>query len=346
MRKRKNFSWIYIVAMVFTISGCKDDYTYVPGIRSDFDPTPYSLEYPEYFPNLQIPEDNPMTVEGVKLGRSLYYDVKLSENGPMEGFSCSACHNQTTSFSNNVAGTSVLAHVNLAWNKSFLWEGKVAGNLEDIMKFEVEAFFKTDMYVLKSDPNYPDMYDDAFGSTAINSQRTAYALAQFFRTLISGNSKYDRVYRHEESYTESELRGQEIFLTERGDCFHCHTFPLLTENLFHNNGLDSVHSEENYGRYNVTGNMTDMGLFKTPTLRNVELTAPYMHDGRYATLHEVVEHYNTGVKHSNTLDPIMTKPGKEFGLGLTQQDKDDLVAYLKTFTDTTYINNPNLGSPF
>jgi cytochrome c peroxidase len=141
------------------------------------------------------------------------------------------------------------------------------------------------------------------------------------------------------------MNGFNIFTTEKGDCFHCHSLGLFTDNKFHNIGLDSEFTSINMGRYNVTLKQADMGLFKTPTLRNIQLTAPYMHDGRYLTLEQVVEHYNSGVKQSNTLDPIMTKPSKIYGLGLTPTEKQDLVAFLKTLTDTTFTKNPLLQNP-
>ena len=141
------------------------------------------------------------------------------------------------------------------------------------------------------------------------------------------------------------MHGLDIFTTEKGDCFHCHSLGLFTDNKFRNNGIDSIYIGNDLGRYNVTTNTNDIGLFKTPTLRNIELTAPYMHDGRFQTLDQVIDHYNSGVKHSATLDPIMTKPSKIYGLGLTTIEKYDLIAFLKTLTDTTFIHNPLLQKP-
>jgi cytochrome c peroxidase len=135
------------------------------------------------------------------------------------------------------------------------------------------------------------------------------------------------------------MNGYLLFNTERGDCFHCHSTPLFTDNTFRNIGLDSVFTTVNSGRYKITHDPQDKGKFKVPTLRNIELSAPYMHDGRFKTLEEVVEHYNSGVKLSETIDPIMTKAGKEYGLKLTVQEKTDLVNFLKTFTDYTFISN-------
>lgn len=339
---------IVIMLLLITFSACQKEKKPVPVPENfePYNPTMVTPEYPRYFPVLYIPNDNPLTVEGIALGRRLYYDRKLSQNGPREGLSCSSCHFQTSSFTINTGGTAVLPHINLAWNRSFLWNGKIEGTLEDIMQFEVEEFFVADMEVLQDDRDYPSMFFKAFGSSIITRQKTEYALAQFFRTLVSTNSKYDRFMRRDVSLSPAELRGYRIFFQERGDCYHCHSAPLFTDNQFHNIGLDAVFHTADEDRSHVTGLVSDKGKFKTPTLRNIELTAPYMHDGRFNTLEEVVDHYNNGVKHSASLDPIMTKPGKELGLQLTEQDKSDLIAFLKTLTDTSYTINPDLSDPF
>lgn len=301
--------------------------------------TPYEVTYPNYFPKLPSFSENPLTVEGIYLGRRLYYDPILSNNGN----SCSSCHNQNESFSK--ASVNSLAHVNLGWSTNFLWNGKVAGKMEDIMMFEVEEFFNTDISKLNASDYYKNEFKKVFGVETITSKDVSYALAQFFKTMNSSNSKYDRFLQHKYWFTTAEMNGFNIFTTEKGDCFHCHTLGLLTDNKFHNIGLDSIFTPANNGRYTITGNPFDMGLYKTPTLRNIELTAPYMHDGRYSTLEEVAGHYNTKVKHSSTLDPIMTKPGKIHGLQLSPNEISDLVAFLKTFTDSTFINNPNFSQP-
>ena len=165
------------------------------------------------------------------------------------------------------------------------------------------------------------------------------------RTMISYNSKLDKRLRNEITLTASELNGYVIYVTERGDCFHCHNIDagrLMTDNLFHNNGLDSVFTD--LGRGAITGNVFDNGKFLTPTLRNIALTAPYMHDGRFQTLEEVVEHYNSGGKASSTVDPLMKHVGT--GLNLSTQEKADLVAFLKTMTDSSFINDARFKSPF
>lgn len=301
--------------------------------------TPYTVNYPSYFPALSIPGDNPLTVEGINLGRHLYYDTILSNSG----LSCSSCHKSNEAFSSSSANS--LPHINLAWNNQFLWNGKISGQVEDIMTFEVEDFFHTNISKLNNSEYYRNEFKKVYNVDVISSKNVAYALSQFFRVLVSANSLCDKFFQHTGWFSNSEMNGFVIFTTEKGDCFHCHTLGLFTDNKFHNIGLDSVFTGVNKGRNNITGNPSDMGLFKTPTLRNIELTPPYMHDGRYATLLDVVEHYNSKVKHSSTLDPIMTKPSKMYGLGLTPTEKQDLVAFLRTLTDTNFIHNPLLQKP-
>ncbi|MCF8238616.1 MAG: cytochrome C peroxidase [Saprospiraceae bacterium] len=333
-----NIRTLLPVLLLLVLMGCtkdadqpKDDWTY--------DPTPYLLDYPDAFPIMQVNADNPMTEEGVNLGRRLYYDPLLHPTGQ---HACATCHIQEMAFTSS---GSVLPHINLGWNKSFLWNGKITGTMEDIMRFEVEDFFQADMSRLEADSLYPRLYYEAFGSPHITSTYTAKALAQFFRTLISSNARYDEAFSpgSGEFPTEEEQNGYDIFFTEKGDCFHCHGGILFTDNGFHNNGLDVDPSTE--GRSLVTGNPNDLGKFKSPTLRNIALTGPYMHDGRYETLEEVIDFYSEGLKLSPTIDPLM-KQAHLGGIHLTTKEKSDLIAFLHTLTDTTFTTNPALGSPF
>jgi len=161
------------------------------------------------------------------------------------------------------------------------------------------------------------------------------ALAQFERTLISTNSKFDKFLRNEVQLSPSELNGYAIFNSEKADCFHCHGTQMFMDNTFHNNGLDTEPFLD-LGRANVTEDALDNGKFKTPTLRNIEFSAPYMHDGRFSSLEEVIEHYNSGGNYSSTVDPLMKKLG--IGLQLTNQEKQDLIAFLKTLSDENFIS--------
>jgi len=342
MAKKKFFYIIIAVLALARLTACKID---PPKKENVFKNTPIQISAPNYFPKLVIPAQNPTSKEGVELGRRLYYDPILSTNGPLQGLACASCHLQSKSFSNDDPGTSVIPHVNMAWRTNFLWKGGVEGSLEDVMLFEVEDFFKADMNVLQNDPNYPELFDKAFGSSTITSQNAAFALAQFFRTLVSANSKYDQFLRRETALSYSERKGLTIFESEKGDCFHCHSLPLTLDNSFHNTGLDSVFEGEQKGRFLVTSDSSDLGKFMTPTLRNIALTGPYMHDGRFKTLREVIEHYNSEVHQTDQLDPIMTKNGRN-GLQLSPQEVDHLIDFLHTLTDTTFTNNSDLSSPF
>ncbi|CAN5318396.1 cytochrome c peroxidase [soil metagenome] len=336
--KKQFFILISIGVSIFCINSCKKETPEPTPNTSSL--TPVELKYPSYFPQMVLNPANPMSAEGVKLGRYLYYDTLLSNTGQ----SCSSCHNQNEGFTAYAANS--LPHVNLGWGNYFLWNGQIAGTLEDAMQFEVNDFFHTDISRFENNAFYQPKFDRVFGTGAVTAQKIEFALGQFLRTVISSDSKFDRYQRYEENLTLSELNGMTIFYTEKGDCFHCHTPGLFTDGIFHNNGIDSVFNGVNAGRYNVTGYSSDLGKFKSPTLRNIELTAPYMHDGRYQTLEAVVEFYNSGVHFTPTVDPIMTKPAKLYGLLLSTQEKADLVAFLKTLTDTTFTNNPDFSNPF
>jgi cytochrome c peroxidase len=304
--------------------------------------TPYAVPLPRDFPRVNLASDNPLTVEGVALGRMLYYEKALHPQGNM---SCSNCHLQDQGFSIS-DNQGVLPHINLAWQTSFLWNGRIEGTLEDAMLFEVDEFFKTDLAGIKAMPKYREKYKQVFGNEQITSKQTAYALAQFIASLISSQSKYDKVVQKKDVFSPSEQRGYEMFFSEKADCFHCHVPPLFTDYRLHNIGIDLVFEGRNQGRYAVTNNEIDLGRMKTPTLRNIQVTGPYMHDGRFKTLDEVIEHYNSGIKRSASLDPLLTKNNNQARLNLSEQDKADLKAFLLTLTDTTFLNNSQHSNPF
>lgn len=325
--------------------------------------TPYQLEVPYFFSNPELPEYNPMTEEGVALGRELFWDKRLSRNNSV---SCGSCHAPEFAFSDNMPkslGTNgdmtvrnSMPLMNMAWNTSYFWDGRALTLEDQIIQpihnpIEMDMDWPTAVDRVGTDSLYQDMLTAAFGTPCADSIRITYAIAQFVRTMVSANSKFDKAYRYGQSLlTPAENHGLELFLGEGGDpnvypggqnggdCFHCHGGGLIqfTDQQFHNNGLDTVFTDP--GREDVTGSPYDRGLFKTPSLRNVELSAPYMHDGRFATLRDVVEHYNSGGHSSATIDPLMKFPDE--GLGLSEQDIDDLVSFLKTLTDTSFVNNP------
>ncbi len=311
--------------------------------------TPYIFNIPDHFPELEVPDNNPTTEQGVALGKRLYYDEMLSEGGPLEGRACASCHSQEISFTRNSSGTAVLLHTNLGWSSYFLWNGAKSGSLEDVMAFEIAEFFGTDIALFNSDPTYQRMSCEAFGTADISATEMADAMAQWMRTLVSYRSKYDQYIAGDVQLTELESEGEILFNSNMGDCFNCHSTPLTTDLSFHNNGLQFEGEQPtafDMGRFNVTDDPDDMGKFKTPTLRNIALTAPYMHDGRFGTLEEVIEHYNSGVRWSPTLDTVMQTSDRRYGLLLTKRNIDALVAFLNTFTDTAFTTDAEFSSPF
>ncbi|KAA3624346.1 MAG: cytochrome-c peroxidase [Bacteroidetes bacterium] len=349
------FLALLFITVLFVASSCEDDDPMIID-RPDYDPTPYSLDYPSYLPIMEIPEDNPMTEEGVSLGRMLFYDPILSADSTL---SCAGCHKMEYSFTDErqfsvgidgSVGTRQAMHiVNIGWMPDLFWDGRSQGleaqALEPVINpIEMMDTWPNVVNKLSNHDDYPDLFWAAFGEDQITKEQVVKAIAQFERTMISGDSRYDLIVeRNEGFFTDAELEGFEIFNTERGDCFHCHGGILFTDNLFHNNGLDSVFPD--IGLEEVTGDPLDRGLFKTPGLRNIELTAPYMHDGRFETLEEVIDHYSEGLVYSETIDPLM-KQIAQGGIQLTDQEKASLLAFLKTLTDTSFINNPAFKNPF
>lgn len=332
----------------------KDDEEYTPAATS-----PYALAVPNGFPAPIIPASNPLTVEGIELGRHLFYDPILSSNG----LSCSSCHFASNAYSvpiyvaPNGDSISVLPIMNLAFNPDFTWTGFFPTTESVCMGDFEPPFFNTNLDTLvvrlEASTKYKNMFYRAFAKNSFSSMsdlelktKIVSAIGQFIRTFVSSNSKYDRYLNHSENLSPTELNGLAIFFTEQGDCFHCHGGSLMTSNAITNIGLDSIPSGQNRGLYSFTGNPLDDGRFSIPSLRNVALTAPYMHDGRFKTLEEVIEFYNSGVhQNSPNIDPIMTKAAKQFGLQLSTYEKQCLVDFLKALTDTSFVNNPDYKNP-
>jgi len=327
-----------------------------------FTTSPYTFTDSQSLLPIPTYPDNPTSVEGVALGKKLFYDVRLSGDNTM---SCNSCHKQENAFATNlaveegidgIAGTrSSMPLFNMVWNQElFFWDGR-ALTLEEQTQMPVEdpiemhETWENAIVEIQADGQYPQMFQEAFNvsSDGITQELAGKAMSQFLRTLISTNSKYDQYKRGEVALTPSELAGLTMFKVEGpidgisqggADCFHCHGAPIFTDYLFHNNGLDTDASFTDFGRENHTGDISDRAKFKTPSLRNLLYTAPYMHDGRFNTLEEVIEHYNTGGHTSSTLDPDMKN--QEYGLLLTQTEKDNLLAFLKTLSDPSFITNP------
>jgi len=329
-------------------------------------PTPYALDLPSHFPKMVIPLDNPMTVEGVELGRHLFYEKRLSGNDMM---SCATCHSAFASFSDSAkystgidgiqGNRNAMALINLGWDSFFFWDGRASSLEQQILEpvsnpIEMHLSWKEAVAKLKGDTYYRNQFFEAFGLQNFDSTHAAKAIAQFLRTMVSGKSKFDVMYKIENNLplsawdlsvqiTNEEWAGYDLFKSLNGaDCFHCHNGPLMRVAKFSNNGLDQAFSD--IGRGAVTNNVNDYGKFKVPTLRNIALTAPYMHDGRFQTLDEVIEHYSSGIHMSATIDPLI-EFANQGGVQLDSQEKQLLKAFLLTLTDWDFVNNPKFQEP-
>lgn len=364
--KRLTYLLIGLFVGLLTFQNCKKDRPQPPVDCENgngngemvYDPTPYHLDLPQSFtqflPPMEIPEDNPMTEEGVELGKKLFFDPILSGDNSQ---SCASCHDQEFAFSdhNNQFSTGIdgiegrrtsMPLINLGYMDKLFWDGR-SESIEDqafapvVDPIEMHETWPNAVSKLKNHSEYPSLFYGAFGTTDIDSTHVVKAIAQFERTLISGNSKFDRYQRGETTLTSLEFEGLNLFITERGDCFHCHgdpTNPLWTDNTFRNNGLDSEFDDLGLGE--VTGNPNDYGKFKVPTLRNLVFSAPYMHDGRFSTIDEVIEHYSSGLQSSPTIDPMM-KYVSQGGGQFSEDEKAALKAFLLTLTDDSFIENPD-----
>jgi cytochrome c peroxidase len=321
-----------------------------------------------------------MTVEGIELGRFLFYDGRLSgRTHPDSLMSCASCHLQVRSFECGIdhpkftgghtygltgipTPHSMMPMINLVWmGNGYLWNGKVSQdnpspamrNLEDFTWMAIAAPHElhgdtTQVAALfQSIKGYPELFQKAFGSDRVTVKNMGRAIAQFVRTLISSNSKFDRFMLGSAQLTPSERNGYVLFMTEEGgDCFHCHGGdgnPLFTTNLFYNNGKDSVFTETG-DRFSITGDFTDAGAYKAPTLRNLVYTAPYMHDGRFKTLDEVLAFYNSGLVWSPVISPLMHHIGTQ-GVRLAPGELADLKSFLLTLTDSSFVSNPSFSKP-
>lgn len=331
-----------------------------------YDPVAYTQNTPANFPALEVPGDNQLTVQGVELGRHLFYDTILSSDSTM---SCSSCHLPTGNFTDNrktsegVSGESgkrsSMTLLNVAYaNTGLFWDGSIETIEEQALlpvedPIELHDSWPNVEAKLQRHKDYPSMFRRAFGiedKSEITRALAVKAIAQFERTMISsGNSKYDRVIAGMDVFTDLELDGHDIFfdinedITRHAECGHCHNAPLFTTNEFFNNGLDAVSSLNDFedkGRGEHTGKLFDMGTFKVPTLRNIQHSAPYMHDGRFETLDDVIDHYITGGQHADNLAPVL-RP-----LNLNEYDRSALIAFINTLEDLDFINNPQLSSPF
>ncbi|OUJ72421.1 cytochrome-c peroxidase [Hymenobacter crusticola] len=364
-------SWLWTAAFVFfLLAACgKTD----PEQESDEDTpvvtTPYSLALPSKFPqSVTVPADNPLTEEGVKLGRFLFYETKLSRDNTM---SCGSCHQQRKAFTDGRARAlgvdgqehprGAMSLANVLWETSLNWDGAVA-TLEQQARIPIENPVELHQSLtdgvakLQQTDLYPPLFRQAFGSKVITEENVLKALAQFERTLISANSRFDKYNNGDRTaLNQTELQGLNLFNTHPiavslpgANCFHCHGAPLFTARDFFNNGLDATFTD--LGRGGVTKQSYDNGKFKAPSLRNIALTAPYMHDGRFQTLEQVLDHYSDHVQlASPNIDPnLLDATNSAFSnqLVLTTTQKKQLIAFLNTLTDSTFIQDARFSDPF
>ncbi len=369
----------FLPLFAFFLACCDEKSTGEDGVDLTgipFSPTAYTIKKPAFFPEMDIPADNPMTAEGIALGRKLFYDPILSGDSTQ---SCASCHAPAGSFTDNqktskgidgIAGRrSSMPLLNVGWVSSGLfWDGR-AKTLEDQALLPVEdpiemhATWPTVVERLQNSEMYRTDFRKAFGvsnSREIDKFMAAKALAQFERTMISsGKSKYDRFIFGGELglFDDDEIDGRLIFFDlsggslPDGECFHCHGpgDELLGSGQFQNNGLQNFANPADFpdkGRGEVTQNFGDFGKFRAPALRNIAFSAPFMHDGRLATLEEVIEHYASGGHYSDTKNSLIYPLGNANTGPLTAAQKKYLVKFLRTLDDPDFMNNPELGNPF
>lgn len=294
--------------------------------------------------------NNPLSANKIQLGRTLFYDPILSRDSTI---SCASCHSPFNAFTHvdhqlshgiegKIGTRNSPALMNLAWGKTFMWDGAV--NHLDVQALapisnalEMDENIAHVVAKLRATNLYPALFNKAYGDTAITGERVLKSISQFMLTLVSSNAKYDSVMRGEKKFTKNESNGYAIF---KQNCAACHTEPLFTNEQFENNGLYTDEILNDFGRTKMSKNPQDSFKFKVPTLRNLKYSYPYMHDGRFKHLGQVLNHYIMGLNHNATLSPHLQK-----GIYLTDDDKFDLLAFLGTLNDKSFITNATYGFP-
>ncbi|GAA5221115.1 cytochrome c peroxidase [Membranihabitans marinus] len=337
----------------------KTDLTQFP-----YQPKSFELNISSNYPDMRIPADNPLTVDGIALGRKLFYDPIISRDSTI---SCASCHNQDLSFKDGkplaigidgqIGRRSSMSLLNIGYNSfPLFWDGRVSTLEEQVDHpindpLELDHDWGTLKEKLKNHNQYPRLFRAAFGIETvedIDEDLISKAIAQFERTLISsGQSKYDKVLRGEATFTDDELQGYLMFFDVVPDlpdaeCGHCHAEPFFTTFEFKNNGIENVTDLNQFvdkGRFEVTMNELDIGKFKTPSLINAMINPPYMHDGRFQTMEEVLDHYNSGGHRQINTDPLIQP------LGLSEKQKFQVIEFIKTLTDSNFLENPSYSAP-
>jgi cytochrome c peroxidase len=330
----------FVVSSLCIISAAKDD-----GF-GPFNPTPLAFEIPKGWPKPAINyfSKNKLTEQGFQLGKKLFYDGRLSKDGEV---SCASCHQPFAAFStfdhdlshgiyNSFTTRNAPALVNLAWMTNFHWDGAI--NHLEVQPLapltapnEMGQTLDSVLFMIKNDAIYRKMFKAAFGDTAVSSQRMLRALAQFTGSLVSANSKYDRVMNGLDTFSNFEKRGYVHF---KNNCASCHKEPLFTDNSFRNNGMP-LNRFKDLGRQQISNLSADSLKFKVPTLRNIQLTYPYMHDGSIFSVPQVIDHYTSGININQFgLDTALQRP-----IRLNKMEKNELVYFLYTLTDTVFTKN-------
>lgn len=340
MLKIKYFLWL-LIPLLWSCSNEEEEYVNIP----------LEFKAPSNFPALAYNiAQNPPTVKGFELGKKLFYDGRLASDGVV---SCGFCHIQANAFThhghtvshgvNDAQGTRNTPPIqNLAYQSVFMYDGSADHlDLQPIIPLtsiiEMNGNLNAILKMMKADKEYQKLFGQAFADKEISTENMLKALSQFMVMVTSSNSKFDK-YRRKEAggtLTTDELAGYDLFQSK---CASCHATDLQTDNSFRNNGLAVNPAVNDVGRYKVTELASDYYKFKVPSLRNVEVSGPYMHDGRFGTLEGVLDHYARGIESSPTLDPILKQNGK-FGITLSETDKKQIIAFLKTLTDTEYLTD-------
>ena len=340
------YMWLFLLPLFWSCSNDdSEDYQNIPiafTATSNFPPIAYNFA------------NNPLTEKGFELGKKLFYDGRLSSDGTI---SCGFCHIQEDAFTHHghtfshgvgeAIGTRNTPPIqNLAYQTTFMWDGATDHlDLQAIIPLtspiEMNGNFNDIIAMMKGDATYRKLFKQAFPDGEINSENMLKALGQFMVMVTSSNSKFDKYRRNETggTLTTEELQGYALFNQK---CASCHATDIFTDNSFRNNGLPVNPSINDIGRYRVTELPQDLHKFKVPSLRNIEKTAPYMHDGRFYTLEAVLNHYSSGVTASATLDPVLQNNGV-LGIPLTDGEKTKLIAFLKTLTDNQYLTDPRFA---
>lgn len=338
----------FILICSFFLWSCTGD-----GVAPDHS---YVFQPPSNFPAAAYTfENNPVTKDGFELGRALFYDPILSADSTI---ACTNCHQQFKSFSDPVHKFSrgvkdasgfrnAPAIQNMAFQTHFFWDGGVS-HLDFVpinaITSDIEMAEKLEHVIAKLNRSsvYQEKFKSAFGTTEVNSQKMLFALSQFMNMMISADSRYDHYVRNEgETLTADEVEGMKLFASR---CSTCHATDMFTDGTFRNNGLNATF-ENDAGRARITELAEDRGKFKVPSLRNAELTSPYMHDGRFKTLQEVLDHYAGSVKDSETLDPVLKQTSSP-GIPMTEEEKTKIIAYIKTLTDRNFTSDKRFTNPF